>query len=430
MPDPSPHSQVERRWTIYNYANSGWRLLDPDGEYAPGKATPTLEVMPVSEHEAREAELEKERDSYKREIERRGRSESNRSQPTVIAGVASMHAHPTGDWVRYLDHDAEVASWITATDEADEKRHLEKQRAENSERLLADARAELERREKEANSKLRAKLAAGDKTHPLDRERGRAFYEAAALLTATPCSDQGGDASESRKTDRDCTDVTRGGPEPDGGLAPATSKLDNSENRLDMLDLVGEIEDAETSLCSDREGEFRDSLAWAIRWIEYCSEEPLEDFETGGKDEAEARAKFDAAKALLAAPTQPAVPVPQEAESDRNTSSQSDHPPKNDPNGAESGPQEGSEDWPEAIWRIQIDHLLNPPAFHTDSLREATGWSDTGAHVRRYIPAPDSDECPRSPDGCHAFEDHGGGAIKCMVCGAAPDSPGLGGDGR
>jgi hypothetical protein len=45
--------------------------------------------------------------------------------------------------------------------------------------------------------------------------------------------------------------------------------------------------------------EFKDALRWAIGWIEYCSEEPLEAFETGGEDEVEARAKFDAAKALL-----------------------------------------------------------------------------------------------------------------------------------
>lgn len=27
------------------------------------------------------------------------------------------------------------------------------------------------------------------------------------------------------------------------------------------------------------------------------------------------------------------------------------------------------------------------------------------------------DECPNSPDGAHDFEDHGGGVIKCKVCG-------------
>jgi hypothetical protein len=29
-----------------------------------------------------------------------------------------------------------------------------------------------------------------------------------------------------------------------------------------------------------------------------------------------------------------------------------------------------------------------------------------------------ADECPNSPDGAHDFEDHGGGVVKCKVCGA------------
>lgn len=50
------------------------------------------------------------------------------------------------------------------------------------------------------------------------------------------------------------------------------------------------------------------------------------------------------------------------------------------------------EDWPEEIWRIQIDGMLNPDAFHTRIKYIAEGWEQTGAKIRRYIPVPKESE--------------------------------------
>lgn len=42
------------------------------------------------------------------------------------------------------------------------------------------------------------------------------------------------------------------------------------------------------------------------------------------------------------------------------------------------------EEWPVAVWCVQIRGLLNPRYFYTDSPEQARGWEKTGALVRRY----------------------------------------------
>jgi hypothetical protein len=45
-------------------------------------------------------------------------------------------------------------------------------------------------------------------------------------------------------------------------------------------------------------------------------------------------------------------------------------------------------DWPGEIWRVQVEGMVVPDAFHVKSEVAARGWEDTGAQVRRYVPAP------------------------------------------
>lgn len=54
-------------------------------------------------------------------------------------------------------------------------------------------------------------------------------------------------------------------------------------------------------------------------------------------------------------------------------------------------------EWPEEIYRVQLDRLVNPAALHFgpeagDVARVVQGWREAGAEVRRYIPAPETGE--------------------------------------
>lgn|GEM_PF-3827202 len=45
-------------------------------------------------------------------------------------------------------------------------------------------------------------------------------------------------------------------------------------------------------------------------------------------------------------------------------------------------------DFPEKVWRIQVDGLTNPKAFHTAFPAQAEGWREIGANVQPYFSAP------------------------------------------
>ena len=173
---------------------------------------------------------ERERDGYKREIEKRGRSEANRSQPAILGGVATMHAHPAGDWVRYTDHDAEVAEWINATDEADEKRH----RAEKKLALSEEARAAAEREHAETTKSLQAESDENfERALVLEKRLGEVRGIAGELEIRAAAN------FENLRTRERGSDRVRGLIEGEGeGFAKAADKL----RELDPLDSLATLD--------------------------------------------------------------------------------------------------------------------------------------------------------------------------------------------
>jgi hypothetical protein len=204
----------ERRWTVTVCKRCGTMLALP-GEPRIGYgicmggcgSREQIEVMPVEDHEQVVA--------AKDEQIRRANEEIHKLEAACDRGVEKW-------FVRYQEAN-DAANRLQADFLTSEKR-VAGARAEMERRAAQDFEAEREYRERARTEPHRAEA------HRLNAEMHgshfNAFREAAQLLTATPCSDQGGDASADRPGNGEgsSTRVTGGGPESDGGLAPETSQ--------------------------------------------------------------------------------------------------------------------------------------------------------------------------------------------------------------
>jgi hypothetical protein len=196
QPDPSPHSQVERRWTLFSrMVGAPGPMQEPVVDVRRDGPIPArfeeVEVMPVSDHEAREAELEKERD------EARGQTEA-------MAWAAGWET----DGCPPFEFEAVKAQILERGHEDSRDYQDALDRAKTATRLLADVRAELERRAELAeqeegrvyhHSRHLENIAAAVDAKPDMLGYGGVLREVADYLLslhaalATPCSDQGGD---------------------------------------------------------------------------------------------------------------------------------------------------------------------------------------------------------------------------------------------